>query len=154
MGRLLLLLVVFIVVIGGCDYGPPPAAPPAPTPPPSPPEQPLPPPQPGAGENGKSFAAATSVQVAAAQIAFDKGIVTVPAGAFVTLVFTNNENPVIFHNVAIYKSRAATEPIMVGEFISGGEKIIYQFVAPSTPGNYFFRCDVHPLAMIGEFIVE
>lgn len=155
MGRFLLLLIVLLVVTGGCGYGSPPATPPVPSPSPSPPsaEQPLPP-QPGQGENGTSSAAAASVQIVAAQITFDKSIVTVPAGAFVTLIFTNDENPVIFHNIAIYKNRTATEPIMVGEFIPGGEKIIYQFVAPSIPGNYFFRCDVHPLTMIGEFIVE
>lgn len=154
-GKPLLLLFVFLLVIGGCG-GPPPVTPPAPTlPPPSPsPEQPLPPPPPDQEKKETSSVAAVSVQVAAARIAFDKSIVTVPAGALVTLVFTNDEDPIIFHNIAIYKSKAATEPIMVGEFIPGGAEIIYQFVAPSTPGTYFFRCDVHPLIMVGEFIVQ
>ncbi len=153
-GKPLLLLFVFLIVIVGCG-GPPPVTPPAPTlPPPSPsPEQPLPPP-PDQEEKETISAKTVSVQVAATRIAFDKSIVTVPADAIVTLVFTNDEDPIIFHNVAIYKSKAATEPIMVGEFIPGGAEIIYQFVAPSTPGTYFFRCDVHPVIMIGEFIVQ
>ena len=153
-GKPLLLLFVFLIVIVGCG-GPPPVTPPAPTlPPPSPsPEQPLPPP-PDQEEKETISAKTVSVQVAATRIAFDKSIVTVPADAIVTLVFTNDEDPIIFHNVAIYKSKAATEPIMVGEFIPGGAEIIYQFVAPSTPGTYFFRCDVHPLIMVGEFIVQ
>ncbi len=148
MGGHLLLLAVFLLVIGGCGETPS-AGPTPPTLPPSSPEQPLPSPQP---EPGK--ATATSVQLTAQAIAFDKTVITVPAGALVTLVFTNDEEPVIFHNVGIYKSRAATEPIMVGEFIPGGESTTYQFTAPSTPGTYYFRCDVHPLAMTGEFVVQ
>lgn len=133
LGGLLLLLTVFLLVIGGCGE-PPSAGPAAPA---------LPPPS-----------GATSVQLTAQAIAFDQSVITVPAGTLVTLVFTNNEDPVIFHNVGIYKSKAAIEPIMVGEFISGGEKTTYQFTAPSTPGTYYFRCDVHPLAMDGEFVVQ
>ncbi len=130
---LLLLLAVFLLAIGGCGK-PPPTGPAAP---------PLPPP-----------AGATSVQLTAQGISFDKSVITVPAGALVTLVFTNNEDPVIFHNVAIYKSNETIESIMVGEFISGGKKATYQFTAPSTPGIYYLRCDAHPLAMIGEFVVQ
>ncbi|MDP3878877.1 MAG: cupredoxin domain-containing protein [Dehalococcoidales bacterium] len=94
------------------------------------------------------------MQLAADAIAFDKNVLTVPAGSQVTLVFNNNEDPVIFHNVAVYTTRAAGEPVMVGEFIPGGASITYQFTAPSTPGTYYFRCDIHPLAMNGDFIVE
>ncbi len=155
MGGLLLLLAVFLLVIGGCGE-PPSAVPtaPAPTLPPPSPEQPLPTPQPEPGINRTSSATTTSVQLTAQAISFDKSVITVPAGTLVSLVFTNNENPVIFHNVAIYKSKAAIESIMVGEFLSGGEKTTYQFTAPSTPGTYYLRCDVHPLVMIGEFVVQ
>lgn len=137
LGGLWLLLAVFLLVIGGCGE-PPSAGPTVPAPAPA-----LPPPS-----------TATSVQLTAQAISYDKSVITVPAGALVTLVFTNNEDPVIFHNVAIYKSKAAIEPIMVGEFISGGEKTTYQFIAPSTPGTYYLRCDVHPLVMDGEFVVQ
>jgi len=34
-----------------------------------------------------------------------------------------------------------------------GATTTYTFTAPSTPGTYFFRCDVHPETMTGQFIV-
>jgi plastocyanin len=59
------------------------------------------------------------------------------------------------HNFALYESKAAETEIFVGEIINGpDETITYEFEAPSEPGTYFFRCDVHPLTMTGRFIVE
>ncbi|HVN74616.1 MAG TPA: hypothetical protein VMT44_08495 [Methanoregula sp.] len=31
---------------------------------------------------------------------------------------------------------------------------VYRFTAPETPGTYYFRCDVQPSVMNGEFIVR
>jgi plastocyanin len=84
-------------------------------------------------------------------MAFDTNKITVPAGAKVTLVFTNNDK--VPHNVAFYETSAAAKSIYVGEVFTGPKTVTYTFTAPSTPGTYFFRCDVHPSVMTGDFVV-
>jgi plastocyanin len=70
----------------------------------------------------------------------------------VTINFDNKDN--VPHNFALYETSAASNPIFVGEVITGPQTITYEFSGPLEPGTYFFRCDVHPLTMTGEFIVE
>lgn len=94
---------------------------------------------------------AVTVNISAQNIAFDKSNITVPAGANVTLIFDNKDS--VPHNVAIYTTPAATEVIFKGEIITGPKTITYNFTAPTTPGDYFFRCDVHPAVMTGTFTV-
>ena len=43
--------------------------------------------------------------------------------------------------------------IFVGDYITGLKTITYTFTVPSKPGNYFFRCDIHPELMTGTFVV-
>jgi plastocyanin len=97
-------------------------------------------------------AEAFRVDMTAQGFAFDKSVVTVPAGAAVTLHFVNNDVGVP-HNVAIYESAAAKTIIFQGKRITGQQTIDYTFTAPTTPGTYFFRCDVHPAMMTGQFVV-
>jgi plastocyanin len=85
-------------------------------------------------------------------LAFNTSTITVPAGAKVTMNF-DNQDANIPHNFALYENRDASESIFVGEVVSG-KKITYTFDAPQTPGTYFFRCDIHPTTMTGDFIVE
>jgi plastocyanin len=94
---------------------------------------------------------AVTVNISAMNFRFDKSNITVPAGANVTMVFDNKE--AVPHNVAIYTTSAATEVIFKGEVITGPKTITYSFTAPTTPGDYFFRCDVHPAVMTGTFTV-
>jgi plastocyanin len=94
---------------------------------------------------------AVTVNISALNYRFDKSNITVPAGANVTMVFDNKE--AVPHNVAIYTTPAATEVIFKGEVITGPKTITYNFTAPTTPGAYFFRCDVHPAVMTGTFTV-
>ncbi len=105
-----------------------------------------PPPPPAAG-GGESV----TVDIAAENIEFDTETITVPAGAEVTMNFDNRDSAP--HNVAIYTDSSAMTPIYIGEIITGPGQVTYTFTAPSEPGTYFFRCDVHP-SMNGEFIVE
>jgi len=84
--------------------------------------------------------------------AFSTETITVPAGAEVTVNFDNRDAG-IPHNVAVYTDSSATDAIFVGEIVTGPVRTTYTFTAPKTPGNYFFRCDVHP-SMHGAFIVE
>lgn len=92
------------------------------------------------------------IDLAAQNIAFDKSTITAPAGVHVMINFDNKDNG-IPHNFAVYKTSAAQDPIFVGPIITGPQRITYEFMAPTTPGNYFFRCDVHPTVMTGTFIV-
>lgn len=120
---------------------------PAPTPSTGVPQTPTPAPSPAPAPVGQ----AVIVNISAQNFAFDKSNITVPAGADVTLIFDNKE--AIPHNVAIYTTPAATEVIFRGDIITGPKTITYHFTAPTTPGDYFFRCDVHPAAMKGTFTV-
>ncbi len=92
-----------------------------------------------------------TVEIAADNMAFDTSTVTVPAGAAVTMNFENRDEGVP-HNVAVYTDSSATTPIYVGEIVTGPAETAYTFTAPSEPGTYYFRCDVHP-SMNGEFVV-
>ncbi len=83
--------------------------------------------------------------------AFDRGTITVPAGAAVVLTFDNQDR--FPHNVALYTDSTARTTIYKGVIITGPKVITYTFNAPSQPGTYFFRCDVHPSTMTGSFIV-
>jgi plastocyanin len=85
--------------------------------------------------------------------AFNKSSITVPKGAHVIVHFTNDDSN-IPHNFAVYTSSAATTVIFQGKIITGVASTTYTFDAPSTPGAYFFRCDVHPNMMYGNFIVQ
>jgi plastocyanin len=93
-----------------------------------------------------------TIDLTAQGLAFDKSQMTVPIGATVTINFNNLDS--VQHNFALYQTSAATDPIFVGEIIAGPDTITYQFTAPSTPGTYFFRCDLHPTTMTGDFMVE
>ena len=84
--------------------------------------------------------------------AFDKTSFTVPAGATVSLSFINDD-PGVQHNFALYTDASATTPIFQGGVATGQQTVLYTFAAPSTPGTYFFRCDVHPETMRGSFVV-
>jgi plastocyanin len=69
----------------------------------------------------------------------------------VRIIFNNKES--IPHNVAIYTDSSAQTVIFRGDVITGPKTITYEFVAPTAPGTYFFRCDIHPSSMNGSFIV-
>ena len=94
-----------------------------------------------------------TVDIVAKGFAFNTSTIAVPAGANVTINF-NNMDAGIPHNVAVYENQDAKKAVYVGAVINGPKTITYNFVAPTTPGTYFFRCDFHPTTMIGDFIVK
>jgi plastocyanin len=71
----------------------------------------------------------------------------------VTIHFSNQDRG-ISHNFAVYNNPSALTRIFSGEVIVGVSSTTYAFTAPSKPGTYFFRCDVHPTTMTGQFIVQ
>ena len=106
---------------------------------------PIPTPSPSTGGN--------NITVTASGMAFDTSTITVSAGAHITITFQNNDSG-IPHNIAFYTSTAATTIIYQGARTTGVATVTYTFDAPTTPGTYFFRCDVHPATMMGDFIVQ
>jgi plastocyanin len=93
------------------------------------------------------------VYLQAKDIAFNKSTITVPAGSTVNVHFYNVDQGVP-HNFAVYTNSQVTTELFRGNIITGGSQTTYGFVAPSSPGDYFFRCDVHPTAMYGTFVVS
>ena len=65
-----------------------------------------------------------------------------PASEPVELAFDNRDGGVQ-HNVAIYRDDSAEESLFVGDLIAGAESVTYD-VPALDPGEYYFRCDVHP----------
>ena len=95
---------------------------------------------------------AVTLAVTAKNILFNVSEITVPAGATVTIVF-DNQDAGVPHNLAVYTDQQATTKIFSGQIITGPAQTTYTFTAPSTPGSYWFRCDVHPTVMYGTFNV-
>ncbi len=108
----------------------------------------------GSPDNGKTVeppaGQAVSETLSAESISYSTGEITVPAGALVTITFSNRD--VVTHNLAVYRTPDATDIIFRGDIIPKGT-VAYRFAAPSEPGRYFFRCDVHPTFMTGDFVV-
>ena len=94
-----------------------------------------------------------TIDLVAANIAFNLQTITVPAGARVTINFDNRDAGVP-HNFALYRDSSAQQSIYIGQTIDGRAEITYTFDAPTEPGSYFFRCDPHPAQMTGTFIVQ
>ncbi len=65
-----------------------------------------------------------------------------PAGEPFTLAFDNQDDGVP-HNVAIYQDASAAQSLFVGDLVDGPKTVTYD-VPPLDPGEYYFRCDVHP----------
>jgi plastocyanin len=91
--------------------------------------------------------------LAAGDLAWDRNELRVPAGATVRLTVVNRDRTP--HDFALYRTEAAEELLFSGEPISGPDvRRTYEFAAPAEPGEYDFRCELHPERMTGAFIVE
>jgi plastocyanin/uncharacterized membrane protein len=67
---------------------------------------------------------------------------TVPAGEPIGLAF-ENEDEGVPHNVAVYEDDSAAQSLFVGDLVDGPTSVTYD-VPALDPGEYYFRCDVHP----------
>jgi plastocyanin len=137
--KILLSIIVLgvLTILLGCTSSPSSTPAPAPSQPPT--------------TTPSSSQTAVTINLTAQGMAFDTKTISVPAGADVTVIFENKDK--IPHNLAVYTDKSAAKGIFVGEVITGPKTITYRFTAPTNPGTYFFRCDVHPATMIGDFIV-
>jgi plastocyanin len=83
---------------------------------------------------------------------FDKTTLEAPAGKDVALTMENKDS--VEHTFSLYRSADSNDLLAGSEKFSGPSFLTYQFQAPETPGTYQFRCDIHPSAMNGDFIVK
>jgi hypothetical protein len=95
----------------------------------------------------------TTITLVAQNLKWDKTSVSAGADAPVTVIM-DNRDPGVLHNVAFYTNRSATQKIFGSELAAGPVQQTSNFIAPPTPGSYFFRCDVHPDTMSGSFNVR
>jgi len=97
-----------------------------------------------------------TVEISALNVSFSTDELQVNVGGQVRIRFTNNE-PVL-HNFAVYKDDSAPlEPVApgsVGVTFEGPNVVDDTVFDIPAAGEYFFRCDVHPTLMTGEFIVR
>jgi cytochrome c oxidase subunit II len=93
----------------------------------------------------------TELHVVAQAIQFDTTCLAAPAGQDFTILFDNRDPDQ--HNVAIYTTPEAAEPVFVGEIFPGPDTQTYEVPAIEETGDLFFRCDVHP-GMNGTFVVK
>jgi len=74
-------------------------------------------------------------------------------GQPVTVTYTNDSK--VPHNIAFYDGPdAESTKIVQSETITGpGATTTVSFTAPTEPGSYLFRCELHPLQMMGTLVV-
>ena len=94
----------------------------------------------------------TSLVVTAKGVHFDKSCLAAPAGKPFTITFTNTDSGVP-HNVAVYTNSSGTTNLFRGSIVTGPKTATYHVPALKA-GTYYFRCDVHPQAMNGTFVVK
>ncbi len=87
-------------------------------------------------------------------ISFNVDEIAVPAGTEVTVSFDNQDTGQL-HNWAVYTDDSASEAIAGdNENICAAPCTGEVTFGPLDPGEYFFRCDVHPTLMVGTLIVQ
>jgi glucose dehydrogenase/plastocyanin len=87
-------------------------------------------------------------------ILFNTSQLTAPAGARVSLTYTNETS--IPHDWHLFDGANASSPSIVSTKIQAGPNDAQDvsFTVPSKPGRYYFQCDVHPTLMNGFLIVH
>lgn len=93
----------------------------------------------------------TTDSVTAASVAFDTDSLELTAGEATDLEFVNEDS--VEHNLSIYEDDSAQKDLFKGQIIGAGATTTYD-IPPLDKGEYFFRCDLHPTAMVGTVTVE
>ena len=111
----------------------------------------------GTPETIEDFDGDQTVEISASNVQFDTDLIEIQSDGEVRVRFTNLED--VPHNVAFYVSETDLTPVSEGSvgvtFNGSPEGVVDDtvFEIPE-PGEYFFRCDVHPTLMTGDFIVQ
>jgi plastocyanin len=79
---------------------------------------------------------------------FEPDAFTVQGGAEITVTFDNRDRGVA-HNINFQDVGGAETDVEQGPDVRA-----VTFVAPASPGEYWFRCDVHPRTMRGILYVQ
>jgi cytochrome c oxidase subunit II len=87
---------------------------------------------------------ATTIELSAADVAFDTDSIEAPAGEDFCIAFTNDDT--VPHDVGIY---SGDTELFNGDDIPGGESIVY-FIPALEAGDYEFICTLHPDLMFGD----
>ena len=87
-------------------------------------------------------------------LAFSPATLDVSAGASVTVNYMNNSN--LPHNIQFFDGSDSSAPSLGASTVGTGpnDAQTVSFTAPTTPGDYFFWCDVHQNAMKGVLHVQ
>ncbi|CAN5145366.1 hypothetical protein BH20ACT24_BH20ACT24_13050 [soil metagenome] len=104
----------------------------------------------GEGE-GTDGPGPTAITLTAEGTAFDTTELSLPGGTEVALTLDNRDDAVQ-HNFSMYTDETGSEALFSGEIITGPSAVTYTFDSPQ-PGEYYFRCDVHPTQMEGTVTV-
>jgi plastocyanin len=99
----------------------------------------------GNDETPPATGADNVVDVKTENFAFDPAEITVPAGEPVTFRFTNADS--VSHTFTLYTDEEFENPIGGGSATEQEPEITVSFV---DPGEYYFRCELHPSQMQGE----
>jgi cytochrome c oxidase subunit II len=95
---------------------------------------------------------ATSLEVTAHQISFDKTDLEVAADTPFVIDFRNDDQPAISHDIDIRQDDGTTV-VQDQETIPGGDETQYQY-DPLAAGTYKFICSIHPTDMSGTLTVQ
>jgi plastocyanin len=87
-------------------------------------------------------------------LAFEPATLDAPPDTLVTVVYNNNS--ALEHNINFFNGPDQTAPSLGATPRVTGPNAVRSvtFTTPSTPGDYYFWCDVHLAAMSGTLHVE
>ncbi len=111
-----------------------------------------PPSTPGGGGTSPSAGGGGSITLTAKDQKFVQRTLNARPNTQVTVVMENQDAGVL-HNFSVYQNNRATDKIFGGDTFAGPSSKSFTFSTPG-PGNYYFRCDVHPETMNGAFSVR
>ena len=135
------LALVFVGVIGSSFHGLDSAREVFPTPAPLP-----------TAPSGGGAPSDTALSITAENLMFSTGSLTAAASSPITVQLDNRDAGVL-HNFAVYSDRSLSQKLFGGDLRTGPGSVEYAFTTPAA-GTYFFRCDVHPDTMKGDFSVR
>jgi hypothetical protein len=81
---------------------------------------------------------------------FDEDCLAAPADSAFRIAFDIKDTDK--HNISIYTNVGASTPLFKGRIVDGPAKVTYN-VKALRAGEFYFRCDIHPIAMHGTFVV-